>query len=966
MRFARFNKYRNAVATVAARESWHSELAIDTSVSLGADGLAVDSKHLYVKSANGNSLQALNVDNPGKAGHQTECLFNASGKIVDWNTALYDDSGLVVFGDNQGAVSVWKDRSERLRLQAHTSSCVVAQFHPTVAGIVVTAASDEVKLWNVNSSSAEAFWSVPSSSAIDSVSLKGDGQLLSAGTHDGTFAIFDPRLKAASIGSAAGKACAFHAPGRPVRVLWLGEKPFLLSTGMTRIRERSAALWDQRNLSQPVASLALQPSTKPLIPLFDEDTNLAYLVEKGDCAIRWVDADPSSGAPLSELGSVILSSQISGCALLPKRQLKIMGGEIARIYVASDNCGAGAGGVVIPISHVAPRRTYLDFHRDLFPDTRAPLPAQTYDQWMAQEPVNVPRMTLDPAKSKESLDGLRKAYGIQNESSDSSTLSSHLRQANSTNSQKAELEKSTVDLQHEEQPDLTSAIATAAAEKVANPDQDKKPKTAEKIGDMCLHNQLKPPQQKRNPLSLPEASTRRAWLTNQRTHARFRYLEGVLYKPSENFTNLQNINQRFSQENDPIKISAKFIAVACVGTGGQIGILRRDSPGRVPEKFATIVHGADVIAMEFDPFDPMAITTAGADNKLQMWRIPDAPLSEESFFDLEEYVHVTADKIHQIRFHPWAKGVVAVLVSDGDEQAVYIYHGLMLHFIIGKTGEGIHSFAWSPDGERIALTTKKSKQIRLYDAHTQEQLGKGPAMDSIRPCRISWLSNNYICLAGFGTGSQRQIALYNASDMAQPLDKKTIDVGPGLLVPFVDPDCNIVYLDDRGSRLTHAFEVVENKLIELPKFESTQPSLGIAVLPKKYADVEQSELLRAYRLNAQSIESVGFQVPRKRPEYFQDDIFPATLDSEIPSVDAMAWIGGAVAEPKYVDLCPQGMIPLSQAPPEAIRKRNFEIEPEYQEDNTKNAISAMLSRVDDLDEDEAEAKGNDSGSDWGD
>ncbi|KAJ2624716.1 hypothetical protein GGI26_001132 [Coemansia sp. RSA 1358] len=829
MRFARFNKYRNAVATVAARESWHSELAIDTSVSLGADGLAVDSKHLYVKSANGNSLQALNVDNPGKAGHQTECLFNASGKIVDWNTALYDDSGLVVFGDNQGAVSVWKDRSERLRLQAHTSSCVVAQFHPTVAGIVVTAASDEVKLWNVNSSSAEAFWSVPSSSAIDSVSLKGDGQLLSAGTHDGTFAIFDPRLKAASIGSAAGKACAFHAPGRPVRVLWLGEKPFLLSTGMTRIRERSAALWDQRNLSQPVASLALQPSTKPLIPLFDEDTNLAYLVEKGDCAIRWVDADPSSGAPLSELGSVILSSQISGCALLPKRQLKIMGGEIARIYVASDNCGAGAGGVVIPISHVAPRRTYLDFHRDLFPDTRAPLPAQTYDQWMAQEPVNVPRMTLDPAKSKESLDGLRKAY-----------------------------------------------------------------------------------------------------------------------------------------ENDPIKISAKFIAVACVGTGGQIGILRRDSPGRVPEKFATIVHGADVIAMEFDPFDPMAITTAGADNKLQMWRIPDAPLSEESFFDLEEYVHVTADKIHQIRFHPWAKGVVAVLVSDGDEQAVYIYHGLMLHFIIGKTGEGIHSFAWSPDGERIALTTKKSKQIRLYDAHTQEQLGKGPAMDSIRPCRISWLSNNYICLAGFGTGSQRQIALYNASDMAQPLDKKTIDVGPGLLVPFVDPDCNIVYLDDRGSRLTHAFEVVENKLIELPKFESTQPSLGIAVLPKKYADVEQSELLRAYRLNAQSIESVGFQVPRKRPEYFQDDIFPATLDSEIPSVDAMAWIGGAVAEPKYVDLCPQGMIPLSQAPPEAIRKRNFEIEPEYQEDNTKNAISAMLSRVDDLDEDEAEAKGNDSGSDWGD
>ncbi|KAJ2742725.1 hypothetical protein H4S06_005679, partial [Coemansia sp. BCRC 34490] len=113
MRLAKINKYRNAVATAASRELWYSELALDTSTAVGTTGVAVDSKHLYVKSANGTSLQALNISNPGKTGFQTQCLLNASSNIIDWNTALYDEC-LVVAGDSQGVVTVWKDHSESI------------------------------------------------------------------------------------------------------------------------------------------------------------------------------------------------------------------------------------------------------------------------------------------------------------------------------------------------------------------------------------------------------------------------------------------------------------------------------------------------------------------------------------------------------------------------------------------------------------------------------------------------------------------------------------------------------------------------------------------------------------------------------------------------------------------------------------------------------------------------------------
>ncbi|KAJ2846015.1 hypothetical protein GGI22_006372, partial [Coemansia erecta] len=393
-------------ATVAARELWHSELAIDTSTAIGANGLAVDGAHLYVKSANGTSLQVLSIDSPGKAGFQAECLPGATEKIVDWNTALYADC-LLVAGDSQGMVSVWKDNKESLKLQAHQSSCVSSQFLPTVTGALVSAAAKEVKIWSVDAAFKEAIWETASVNTIDSVAIKGDGQMLATSTHDGVLTIYDPRNSSTSV---VGRSAAFHAPGRPTRAIWLGERPFLMSTGITKMRERSAALWDQRNLSRPLASLVLQQSTKPLIPLFDEDTSLVYFVEKGDCTIRWADANPSSSAPLAEFGSVVLGHQVSGCALLPKNHLKVMSGEIARLYVVVDSCGAGAGGAVVPVSHVAPRRTYLDFHSDLFPDTRAPVPAQTFEQWVACEPVYIPRMSLDPAKSAVSLDSLRKAY----------------------------------------------------------------------------------------------------------------------------------------------------------------------------------------------------------------------------------------------------------------------------------------------------------------------------------------------------------------------------------------------------------------------------------------------------------------------------------------------------------------------------------------------------------------------------
>ncbi|KAJ2362065.1 hypothetical protein IW150_007097, partial [Coemansia sp. RSA 2607] len=108
MRFGGFNKYRNSVATVSGREAWYSELLLDTSTSIACDGLAIDDQRLYVKTASGNSLQALSINSPGKLGLQTAVLDSPLGRILDWTTASHD-TGMVSAADDQGVVSVWKD-----------------------------------------------------------------------------------------------------------------------------------------------------------------------------------------------------------------------------------------------------------------------------------------------------------------------------------------------------------------------------------------------------------------------------------------------------------------------------------------------------------------------------------------------------------------------------------------------------------------------------------------------------------------------------------------------------------------------------------------------------------------------------------------------------------------------------------------------------------------------------------------
>lgn len=86
--------------------------------------------------------------------------------------------------------------------------------------------------------------------------------------------------------------------------------------------------------------------------------------------------------------------QTKGACLLPKRALRVMEGEVNRVLQLTSSS-------VIPIMYQVPRKTYRDFHSDIFPETNGYRSDLTPKDWLTGKNVAVPKISLDPAKRPE-------------------------------------------------------------------------------------------------------------------------------------------------------------------------------------------------------------------------------------------------------------------------------------------------------------------------------------------------------------------------------------------------------------------------------------------------------------------------------------------------------------------------------------------------------------------------------------
>ncbi|XP_064555413.1 coronin-7 isoform X2 [Drosophila montana] len=386
------SKYKNAAPIVPKAEACVREICVGSYQTYGNNIAASAAFMAFNWEHSGSSVAVLPLDDCGRKSKTMPLLHGHTDTVTDLKFSPFHD-GLLATASQDCLVKIWHIPEKGLEQSLSDPEAVFSHkqrrvetvgFHPTADGLMYSTAAGCVALFDI-AAQKEIFSNNEHPEVIQSASWREDGTVLATSCKDKCVRIFDPR----AAGSPIQMLAESHQSIKDSRVVWLGNQSRILTTGFDAARLRQVIIRDMRNFNVPEKTLELDCSTGILMPLFDADTNMLFLAGKGDTTINYLeitDKDPYLIEGLRHTGE-----QTKGACLVPKRALKVMEAEVNRVLQLTSN-------MVIPIMYQVPRKTYRDFHADLYPETTGYRTELVASEWLNGTNQAVPKMNLDPAK----------------------------------------------------------------------------------------------------------------------------------------------------------------------------------------------------------------------------------------------------------------------------------------------------------------------------------------------------------------------------------------------------------------------------------------------------------------------------------------------------------------------------------------------------------------------------------------
>ncbi|XP_037938677.1 coronin-7 isoform X2 [Teleopsis dalmanni] len=386
------SKYKNAAPIVPKPESCIRDICVGSYQTFGNNIAASAAFMAFNWEHTGASVAVLPLDDCGRKSKTMPLLQAHTDTVTDLEFSPFHD-GLLATASQDCLVKLWHIPEKGLEVSLSDPECVFSHkqrrvetvgFHPTADGLLYSTAAGCVTLFDITTQS-ELYSNNEHTDVIQSASWKQDGTLLATSSKDKIIRILDVRTDSSPIKLFTES----HQSIKDSRVVWLGDQNRILSTGFDAARLRQVIIRDLRNFTVPEKTLELDCSTGILIPLYDPDTNMLFLAGKGDTTINYLEVTEKE--PFLIEGLRHTGEQTKGACLVPKRALKVMEGEVNRILQLTSN-------MVIPIMYQVPRKTYRDFHSDLYPETSGYKTELNAVEWFNGNNLSVPKISLDPGK----------------------------------------------------------------------------------------------------------------------------------------------------------------------------------------------------------------------------------------------------------------------------------------------------------------------------------------------------------------------------------------------------------------------------------------------------------------------------------------------------------------------------------------------------------------------------------------
>ncbi|ORY77375.1 hypothetical protein BCR37DRAFT_415281 [Protomyces lactucae-debilis] len=352
-RFLSHSRWKNQILTASKRDAWHSELDLINSAIGNESCDTVQATHEWALFSCGNAIGIIPVNEPGKYGQAHPKV--ACGTVSDLSVSPFpgDRQGIVSSTDGQVRIFTLPNAGAEFDAQpvstvrasgGTASTPVLIQHHPQVSGVFLIASGSKVDVVSVQEGIQQTIDCI--SPAI-TAAWSFDGAKVLVVSKDSTLRIFDAR-------SGKSLAEAKLVGSKPV-VRCLPDDLFVISN-LSRSRERELNLY---NLADPAKSLhtwSLGTASTPLIPVLDHGRNIVYLLDKSAGTLRWAE----TFAPWNEGAASTGVEQSSSGTLIQSMALRLMEGEINRFMIADTK------GNLVPVKISIGRKSYLEFHDDLY------------------------------------------------------------------------------------------------------------------------------------------------------------------------------------------------------------------------------------------------------------------------------------------------------------------------------------------------------------------------------------------------------------------------------------------------------------------------------------------------------------------------------------------------------------------------------------------------------------------------
>ncbi|KAH8805562.1 hypothetical protein F5884DRAFT_799820 [Xylogone sp. PMI_703] len=458
----------------------------------------------------------------------------------------------------------------------------------------------------------------------------------------------------------------------------------------------------------------------------------------------------------------------------------------------------------------------------------------------------------------------------------------------------------------------------------------------------------------------------------------------VFGKPTRKEACYDNLHiSRNAWDTNLVKVNPEYLAVNWEASGGgAFAVIPLNEKGRLPEQIPLFRgHTAAVLDTDWNPFNDRIIASGSDDGKVFIWQVPqgftlyhdgDEPQDVEPLSRLSGH----SRKVGQVLFNPAAENILASASGDYTIKLWDISSGTP-HLTL-KHNDIVQSLSWSANGAMLA-TTSRDKKLRIWDTRQERVAHEVSGHTGAKNSRVVWMGeHNRLATTGFSKMSDRQMALWDVGNPAEPIGGFTVlDSISGVCMPFWDDGTQCLYLAGKGDGNIRYFEYENDKFEFLSEYKSGDPQRGMAFLPRRGLDVRENEVMRAYKtVNDSYIEPISFTVPR-RAEVFQSDIYPPAIGLK-PAVSGADWLAGKDGVPAKIDLesiyegnapkeVPADYKPPTTAPAPAAAAKPVSPAPQKEPEapvsatsrgpppsmaEQKGSISAMASKFQDNDDDD--------------